>query len=135
MRPISRTVAWLSLLFVVGVCAFVSGYYFGIGKGAEAQSVVDARNSVSDSIGELRVAFAALGRNDLEYSRAQHEIAIHKALLDIGGYATVGGLPTWDCKPMHRTTMNEARLYLIQHPPAPNDRMGEMMQKAAELCR
>jgi hypothetical protein len=135
MRPIPRAVAWLSLVFVVGLGAFVSGYYVGLRKGADTISAIHAQNAVSDSIGDLRSAFAALERNDLAASQAQHEASIRKALLDIGGYATVDSLPTWDCRPANRATMNDARLYLIQHPPAADDPLGPIMLRAAEHCR
>jgi len=135
MRPGQRTLAWLSLTIIVGIGAFVSGYYLGIGKGAETISMISAQNSVSSSIGELRVALAALERNDLAFSRAQHEQSVRAALVDIGSYAAAGMLPTGDCMPMHRATMDIARLYLIQHPPAADDPAGETMQKATAHCR
>jgi hypothetical protein len=130
-----RSMAWLSLVLAVGLGAFASGYYIGFGKGAETLGTLTAQNSVSDSIGEIRVALAALDRNDLEFSRTQHENAVRTALLNIGAHASVGGLPTWDCKPAHRATMDDARLYLKLHPPAADDRVGQMMLQAAEHCR
>ena len=135
LRPIHRTLLWSALVLFVGSGAFISGYYLGIGKGADTISMLHAQNSVADSIGELRAEFAALERNDLAFSQAQHERSIRKALLNIGSHAHAGVLPTWSCPPAYRATMNDARLYLLQHPPAAHDPMDQMMQKAAEHCR
>jgi len=105
-----KTLLWL---FAVAVSA-ATGFYFGIGYGAETLATLAAQNQVTDGVYRLSVSLDALEKNDPEHANRLHEQNFKSALGQIG---TNSPNTTYlACSDKDREIMRAAREYSKAHP-------------------
>jgi hypothetical protein len=109
------------------------GFYIGLRKGADTMSTMASQNEVSSALSRIDSSIKALNKNDLEYSREQHQRDLSSALFDLGTYAPA--VTYWQCKERDRSIVMGVKSYVGSHremnglPPDP------LLNEALKFCQ
>jgi hypothetical protein len=121
------------VLLIIVALTGVLGFYLGIRNGADTMGALAAQNEVATALSRIDSSIKALNKNDLAYSREQHQGDMNSALFDLGTYAPA--VPYWQCKERDRTIVGNVKAYLNAHqemtgvPPAP------LLRDALKFCQ
>jgi hypothetical protein len=106
MNNRATILGWLILC----AASAATGYYCGVGRGAETLGILAEINSTTDALGQVRMSTEALRQNDFAYLRKHHESFLETALSRLG-------MPRqypeyWDCSDRDKATIASANEYI-----------------------
>ncbi|TAA21585.1 hypothetical protein EA660_16635 [Pseudoxanthomonas winnipegensis] len=127
-----RTAATIALMLGLMGTAGGIGFYFGIKEGADVMATLTSQNEVSRALARIRVSTAAIERNSISYSVAQHERDIGQALFDLGVYAPT--MPYWACRVKDREAIKAAKIYIAAHPGIGGLPPKSVLDRALGIC-
>ena len=109
MSVLVKVIALSILLALVGGM----GFYVGLRKGADVMSAIASQNEVSSALSRINSSIKALDKNDIAYSRAQHQRDLNSALFALGTYAPA--VTYWQCKDRDRIIVRDVKSYVESH--------------------